>query len=450
MKVLIEKEKFKDEIITIKTSQLSIKQLEHLIVIIIATGFLFLIIQTIITKINWSTLVWSPIDYIPAIKPIGIDFRNGIYRPAACILQGNIPPYTEGTNCSSTYPPISFLLGIPFTFLTENSAYVFVIFLLYGAIIGSIFLVYKIGVYIFEDSKNNERILSLIVVVYGSMILIGYPFEFAVERGNYDSFAILLTLLALWIFVSSPKKIWWVVLYLSLATHLKVYPAILFIVFFSYYKKNIILPFFIINFLLSICLGPNVLLNFLKALIKFNDQPYIWIGNHSAISFATLLQNYLPVIPLTWDKIFIIIPALLWISVVLLQYMSQSGKSYLNYMLLFSVTLPLTCIIPSVSHDYKLVVLLPGIILFLAFLSVQYLETREYKWLVIFCLSSILFLLFSQPPFFQHPFFILFNQLLNPMWGIILGNKYPLVVGYEFLVVSACFLYYWRDKKIIS
>ena len=446
------------KLIKYKIEQFNPSPFNQLLIVMITTGLLFVILQTLLIKVSWSPFTWSPIESIPSGLGIGGDFQAGLNAPGQCLLRGGIP-YVEDV-CLSAYPPFSFLFGMLFSIFSTDFAYKVMLFIIYGTMIGSLYLVYKIVIFIFEDLTDQERLLVLFLeTICGVIILNGYPFEFAVQRGNNDCIVIFLSLLAFWTFLKNPKKIWQVVFYLSMASQLKVYPIILFVVFFFYYKKSLILPLLAINLPLCLCLGPQAFLNYIKFLTEFSNSPFLWIGNHSTASFVHLITLFPSEIhaPLSWNLIFLIILVVPWMALLLDFFIFQTRESLLDYLLLFIVTLPLTCIIPSVSHDYKLVFLIPGMLLFLATTGLLYLKTGKPIWRVFFGINSILFLLISQSPlaifqrfFPKYPESSLFDSGFSlPIWGVLLANKYPFIAGFELLVVYACLLY-WGRKEIVS
>ena len=69
-----------------------------------------------------------------------------------------------------------------------------------------------------------------------------YGFLFSIERGNYDIYAILFSVIAISLLISKPKTIWAQIIFLSIATHLKIYPAILFFPLFLQHKWKVIFP----------------------------------------------------------------------------------------------------------------------------------------------------------------------------------------------------------------
>jgi len=55
-----------------------------------------------------------------------------------------------------------------------------------------------------------------------------YPFIFSIERGNCDAYPQLFSVIALWLMVKRPRWLWLPVILITMAVHIKIYPAILY------------------------------------------------------------------------------------------------------------------------------------------------------------------------------------------------------------------------------
>jgi hypothetical protein len=126
-----------------------------------------------------------------------------------------------------------------------------------------------------------------------------------------------------------------------------------------------------------------------------------------------------------------------WAVVAINLFLSKE-KSNFDYIMLFMASVPLTCIIPSVSHDYKLVVLLPVIILFLAYVGMVYLQVGRFPLLIAFVSGSLLFVMLSLSTLMLTEKLTWFFPP-SSIWITLLANKLPLILCFEFLSVLTYF-----------
>jgi len=344
---------------------------------VLATGVVVIYLVNYLV-VNFDTKDWLYTAHsgVPFLSPIGWDFRNGIYRPAQQLFIGKTVQqiWTNNIN-TNTYPPFVLLLGLCYLPFSENTAYSIHVVLLFLACIASLVIVIllikeymlnKLGL-----SQNMIRLISgFVFFVTLILMLFSYPFAFLLERGNYDIFAIFFSLLAVWVLLRHPEKMWTQVILLTVATHLKIYPAILFILLLKQHGKKMVLPTLLMNLVFLFILGPNNALAFFSSLTQSYGVGNHWpsFDNHSSYSFVReILDNYIPAlkphfVPL-WI-LFTLIPVIIWGIVAVKIFLKKT--TVFSIASLYIVSVSVMDLIPTVSHDYKLVILFPSIALLMA------------------------------------------------------------------------------------
>lgn len=398
-------------------------------------GFFVLLLYAINTfqiNIDWSQNYWAPKTIVPALKPVGVDFKLGWYDPALSFSR-------DGSIGNTVYPPLVTALALGYTFLKLESAYKIQISLLFIANILTIFLTARMlhGIVISKNmvaQENQSMILAGVYIIAGLIIFMNigsYGFLFSIERGNYDIYAILMSVVAILLLIRNPKTIWAQVICLSIATHLKIYPIILFIPLLWRHKWRLILPTLVVNLALLLVLGPRNAILFLQNIQHFTDNPYYWVGNHSAYSFVAQVQHYMGdpfnrVIPemMIFAWILTGIPLILWLITVV--RLLVNGFTPLNVLLIFVISVPVMSTFPHVSHDYKLVIFCVPLLIMIVLLLLDYQKSGKLINIVFIALILIDFM------------FIFQSYVVMPL---LLVNKYPFILFFEFLVfISAPYL----------
>ena len=101
-----------------------------------------------------------------------------------------------------------------------------------------------------------------------------YPFLFSIERGNYDIIALLFTLVSIDLLIRTQKTLWLQVILLSIAIHLKIYPAALLILLFFKHGKKIFLPVLVVNGAFLFILGPQNAITFLQIVMNSIEKGF--------------------------------------------------------------------------------------------------------------------------------------------------------------------------------
>ena len=180
------------------------------------------------------------------------------------------------------------------------------------------------------------------------------------------------------------------------------------------------LPIVLVNLGLYFCTGFTNALLFAKRVGPYTAAPFIWVGNHSAASFAHYINSYfIERIGLQFPtQLFYLLPLAVWGLGFWLLW--RRGYSAANATWLFLLTVPLMNVIPSVSHDYKLVILTPIFSAVLYWLIGDFARSGGMEKLVmLLALMGLLFLVGRTP--------VLLPTLLK--------NKYPFVIMLQCLTL---------------
>ncbi len=391
--------------------------------------------NTVFASIDEYSMTFESKDTIPLITPVGWDFRTGLYEPMRFIFFGEPVGYNDFAKFEypSIYPPFVNLFSLPYAFLNVNSAYILHVFLLLSANLFSMILAAAmVKQTIFMDIQLSPHNRSLVLAAIFSALLFyllsGYPFAFSIERGNVDAFGMFFALLSMWLLIKKPGWIWAQVILLSIAAHLKIYPAILFLILLYKHGKKMILPAILTNLVLFFCLGPNIAFGFIYSMTAYTNQPnaMIWIGNHSAHAFAVLLtQEYRKLDPAfsVLQTIFTLLPILLWGVMLFLIWRKRANVS--TPILFFMASVPVMELLPSFSNDYKLIILAPALVILVSILF-KTLLTGQGRWdfLQLILLVGLMGLLSRSPA-------------LNEHLSTLINNKYLWVLALEILMIPA-------------
>lgn len=386
--------------------------------LIIVSIFFIYLVNNLFSVINMEKETWEFPYLFPYIKPIGTDFRIGMFYPAMVLLEG-LSPYEH---YNLIYPPFAAVFSIPFRLFDVKRAYLLQIILLYAANIITIYIAVRSAAFGLDKDKKPDILNPAISIVCLSMAFLtlnSYGFLFSLERGNFDIYALFFSVLGLWLMLKRSDRsdrLWLEVVLISLAAHLKVYPAILFFLILWKHGWKSLLSLFTVNLALLLCTGPVYAWQFIQTIIHYTQEPFIWIGNHSGTSFANFANSYmasrlgftLPVL------LFTIVPLLVWVVGVFVLWRRERTPA--NTLLFFCLSVPVMNLVPTVSHDYKLVILSAPLTIALYWLVKSYTETGKVVELAK--MAAFLFL-------------ALFLTRLNSITPLVLKNKYPFILVME-------------------
>jgi hypothetical protein len=362
--------------------------------------------------------------YVPTFPTVGVDLGL-IIDWSRKWLTGAGNPYIDNYFFN---PPLTVVLfaalsSLPFSLLFRIASGCTMIFFLFSA-------------FLFPLAFTGKRSVSPVLLMLFVMGLMSYGFQFELERGQFNIAATGCALLAVLIYRAAPRYRLVAFLLFTLAVQLKIYPAIfifLFVEDWSAWRRQLrdLAVILLMNILSLFALGVQGFVDFLHILGRVMAEPYIWIGNMSAKSFAA---QALPDNPsLLLASIFCLYIICLAVS---LWFFRRRPQNMARYYLFLVCTIG-ALIIPSISHDYKLPLLVAPVAILLDSISLSQqnplLKIGRIACLV-FCSAAFASTLFSYT-----------NKIFIPGVGdtpisLLVQNNLPalmvLLVGFAFLVLT--------------
>jgi len=308
-------------------------------------GFLISYLLFFIKPIFFSSTIMQFPEYIQTIDPIGYDLKQ-MRSYSESLFINKQTPYI-GNNL---YPPLASVLFGPFLLFTFSESYKILSLLT--------FLAFVLLPFLLRAGKEKATLTWLFVQVG----LFSYGFQFEVERGQFNIISMFFCFLGVWIFYFHKKSRILAYILFSLSVQLKVFPFIFILLFVDNaqrIKTNILrlAGLLFSNFLLLFVLGSGIFIDFFHAIKTQTINPGIWIGNHSIKAFVTLIQG-----GQSWNlpfskviELILLVLIILNILIILYRTLGQKEKTP-NPFLLIACALG-ALLIPSVSHDYKLSIL---------------------------------------------------------------------------------------------
>lgn len=270
-----------------------------------------------------------------------------------------------------------------------------------------------------------------VIVVTGLWLVTSYGFLFAVERGNLDLYALFFSLMSVWLLLRLPNSVWLPAVFLALAMNVKLYPAVLLVLLFWRHRWRAVLPVVAANLGLLLIAGPSNAWHFLVNLSSWQADHYFWIGNHSAASYAHALRDTYGWLPSWLGYALLLIPLALCVFTVVV--LIKRGWTDRGAVLAAAACVPPMCFVPSVSHDYKLVLLVFPLAALAVVLAPANRASMTF-WSVLFWLVSV-----------EMVFFARSTLLWTPFSG--LQNKYPLLLLSQILLLAVVVMPGGDDAK---
>jgi len=394
---------------------------------------------------HFGSATWGLL--LPLVRPAGVDFRDGLYEPAAAF-----------TTATSGWPPLTLLLGRPFTLVSSSTAYaiqvVILVALALAATVLSAVLAMKAvrgrsavaGVAAAATGAEDAEVAEggaadapdggappgghrvgpyHVGIVAGLWLVTSYGFMYEIERGNIDLYALFFALLSVWLMVRLPRSPWWPAIALAISINLKLYPGVLLVLLFWRYRWRAVIPAIVTNAVLLLAAGPANVLHTVtgQSGIRSSVRP-LWWGNHSAAALANVLQDVTSWSP-SWIFVpLIVVPLALWAGTMVL--LVRRGWSDRTAVLAAAACVPVMSVVPSISHDYKLVLYVFPLAVLVAFVAVM---TRRdlLVWSLVFGLLAWAMLQLSRS-----------SLVIEPA---LLSSKYALIVLVQVLLLFVV----WRS-----
>jgi hypothetical protein len=331
-------------------------------------------------------------QYVPIQSPIGIDqvaMRNFIIR------------WLSGGEFGAPYPPLSYLLYMPFTAVSEAQAYAITTLL-------SLICFILITIILPIQMSAQTRTSSLWVLMFATGIF-SYGFQFELERGQFNVIAMAAGMAAVTIYRHHPRWHWLAYVLLFIAVQLKIYPAILILMLvdnWSDWKGNArrFILFGAACFAGLFMLGTQVFREWQSVFQRhLNDMSFAWVGNHSIKSFTIFYADTLAdwhIDPGTFSMSLLVLSGLLVCMIGYLVYIRRDRASDAFFLIGCTVCM---LVVPSVSHDYTLPLLAgPMAILLSSLSSARHRVVRSIQICLIVILAaayaSTLFSFTNKPP----------------------------------------------------
>ena len=361
------------------------------IVGLLLAGFLVIFLtNNVVSHINTTTWAYENQRIFPTYPPAGNDFRVGYYWPPMYLLITKFAAIGPNGSYPSNYPPLVAFTSLPYMLFNDKTAYLVHVGLLVLANLASLgiavslvkdYVLSKLGI-----SKPLAGLISLVLFAATTIyIFSSYFYAYSMERGNTDIFAIFYCLLAVWVLVKQPSKLWLQVILLSVAVHFKIYPVVLFALLLFKHGKKLILPTLVVNLAFLFILGPKIAWGFIQSVTSGGEGAGIgngWsnIGNHASYSFTMGIDptggDYLTTTFFVIWGIAFMVPLIIWaISALAMVRTKYSEETALWF---FMITVPIMSLLPTVSMDYKLVILGCAIVFLLALILKQFIQ--KFSW----------------------------------------------------------------------
>ena len=283
---------------------------------------------------------------VPLMKPAGNDFRVGLYDPAAAF-----------SAAGSGWPPLTLILGRPFTYLGVGTAYALHVVLLVAAAAVTVVLGARLaaGAGPFRGRGRDVTVAQL-AIVSALWLFTSYGLLFELERGNVDLYAFLFAVLAVWVLAGGRERVWLCAALLAVAIGLKVYPAALLVPLFWRFGRRAIVPVLVTLAVAFLAAGPANGVAFLRNLrVLEGEGAYLWVGNQSAKSYGSIVATAAGVPAGAVTLVLLVVSIACW--ALTLAVLLRRGWTASRGVLAAAACVPVMCVVPSVSHDYKLVIL---------------------------------------------------------------------------------------------
>jgi len=329
--------------------------------------------------IHVSRLRWERQETIERSLLLGKDYHYIHTRVRAFLSSG------PGGVVKSVYPPFVTLFNLPTCLLPYRSAYVLQVLLLIAANTAVIALGVSLGFRVFgagavgpeRDPEGQAALLlqGLFAVSFAALQFTSYGFLFSIERGNYDIFAMLFSVLCIASTLGDDRRVWLPCLFAAIAVNLKLYPAILVPFLLLRFRGKAVLPLLGFNVVFLLALGPADLMQYCRDMAGYAREHHAWIGNHSGASYAHLLAADTGLDEGALRLACTVGPLLIWaLGFVAVQ---KRWRGDARAVLHLSIAVFPMAVVPAASHDYKLVIFIVPLILNSFLLFSAYMESRS-------------------------------------------------------------------------
>ena len=362
--------------------------------------------------------------YVPPYMNVGSDLAS-LRDWSRQWIEGKANPYVEYNFFN---PPLTVVLFAAFSYVPFSWAF--------RIASASTMAVFFFSAFLFPLFYMGKRSVSPILLLIFAMGLMSYGFQFEIERGQFNIVTTGCALLAVLIYRAAPRYRWIAFLLITIAIQLKIYPAIFILLFienWNTWRRHLrdLAVILVMNIISLFILGIPRFFDFIKIVGERIADPYIRVHNMSAKSFATLVfpDNPSIIMALIFGLFIVCLIGALW-------YVSTRRQAMARYYLFLVCTVG-ALVIPSVSFDYKLPLLVAPVVILLDSITLSQnnivVKIGRIASLVI-CSAVFASTLFS----FTNKIFI--PGIGDAPISILIQNNLPslmvLLVGFAFLTVT--------------
>ena len=320
-------------------------------------------------------------DYLYPREKIGFDTRLMLEHIGHWYLRDQTPKYL--------YPPLTTVLFTPLWLLRfPYNYYVVTVVTLVS------YLILNLLLPLWFNKKEN----ILIIVFIFAVSIFSYGLQFELETGQFYTFAMLLSMAAIYIFHRHPSYRIFAYILFCISIQLKIFPAIFIFLFvddWRDWKANLkrFAALGLANSLLLFLLGFSYLQLFIVRLFtsRYNLEA---LYNHSIKVFVINLAASGYGLPegalLEWIRAHVALIQAALVIYVLICFLAILIGSYVRNVREVNYSLLMVCLLaglmlPSISHDYNLPLLVAP---FALLLSAQ--NVREGRWMKSLAIGLIL------------------------------------------------------------
>ena len=309
--------------------------------------------------------------YIPNTSLIGADIRTIMTSIESWLVSGH-SPYENGL---LAYPPLVLVLFSPLILIGFPAYFKL---LIYATLVS--YIVVGIIIPSFQN-KNNQN--SIVYFVF-TMGIISYGLQFELERGQFNLIAFAICYVAIYLFHSYPKFRIFAYILFSISVQLKIFTGIFILLFIDKWlnwKANVrrIIGIGLFNFLLLFVLGVDAFNNFLTSISinQFDLTPWNGISIQSFVfrlsrtGYGVFSEDIMMFAANNPEllKLLLLIFYGIFFSMQIFYSIKQSQRGFDPY--LFVTCTIGALIIPTISNDYKLPLLIGPMAILLSSLSIQ-------------------------------------------------------------------------------
>jgi hypothetical protein len=382
----------------------------------VIVGFLIIYFLYFLSPVffNPERRIYYPTRYMSDTSPIGLDIRDVTRYIENWLVEGQ-SPYADKF---IAYPPLALALFSPLLLIGYPAYYYFITF--------TTVLFYLVSTLLVPSWSSPGRKNSLVLLLF-ALGMFSYGFQFELERGQSNIIAFSLGLLAVYLYHSREDLDYLAYLLFSIGMQMKIYPAILIVMFvkdWRDWKGNIkrIAGILLFNMALLFILGPGLFKDFLGAVRGQQAFENPSLESHALKGyFSYLAEGDLPSLaPRTLamirqyqgqiELLLMAVLGLCLLAVLLSSYLQR--KTGLNAGLLVISTI-CAMVIPSISNNYKLPILIAPMAILWGSITMPARGWKKILSILLIIITSVAYWSLQYPPttkpeFLRHNFPALF------------------------------------------